>query len=134
MYMECHYSKHLYGILQGESTLTAQNLPRLWKRFVDNIFVVQDTEHKENFLQLINIGSAIKFTVEDTRFCAIPEHAGYTRTQWNTNRKHYRKPIHTDQYLQWDSHKHIGDKYSVIDTLIHWAKTVPSIPVLLRTE
>ena len=37
------------------------------EEFVDNRFVVQDTEHKESFLQHINsIDSVIKLTVEDT--------------------------------------------------------------------
>ena len=46
----------------------------------------------------------------------------------------YRKPKHTGQYLPSDSHHHTGSKYSVIDTLYHRTKTVPSIPELLRTE
>ena len=44
----------------------AENPPRLWKRFVDDTFVVQQIEQKENFIQHINfIDQAIKFTVED---------------------------------------------------------------------
>ena len=34
----------------------------------------------------------------------------------------YRKPTHTDQYIQWDSHHHISAKYSVTNTLTHRAK------------
>ena len=29
----------------------------------------------------------------------------------------YRKPTHTDLYLQWDSQLHVAAKYSVINTL-----------------
>ena len=29
----------------------------------------------------------------------------------------YRKPTHTDQYLQWDSHHHLTAKFSVINSL-----------------
>ena len=46
----------------------------------------------------------------------------------------YRKPTHTDQYLQWDSHHHLSAKYSVIRTLTHRAKTVCSNPELLQKE
>ena len=30
----------------------------------------------------------------------------------------FRKPIYTDQYLQWDSHHAISAKYSVMSTLL----------------
>ena len=46
----------------------------------------------------------------------------------------YRKPMHTDQYLQWDSHHHLSAKFSVIHTLSHRASTVCSKPELLQQE
>ena len=46
----------------------------------------------------------------------------------------YRKPILTDQYLQWDSHHHLSAKYGVINTLTHRVKTVCSKPELLQKE
>ena len=46
----------------------------------------------------------------------------------------YRKPTHTDQYLQWDSHHNLACKYSVIDTLTHRAKAVCSNSQLLKEE
>ena len=45
-----------------------------------------------------------------------------------------RKPIHMDQYLQWDSHQHLSAKFSVIHTLSHRAQTVCSNPELLHKE
>ena len=38
----------------------------------------------------------------------------------------YRKPTHTKQYLQWDSHHAIANKYSIISTLLHRAKYICS--------
>ena len=38
----------------------------------------------------------------------------------------YRKPTHTDQYLQWDSNHHITAKQSVFNTLAHRTKVVSS--------
>ena len=46
----------------------------------------------------------------------------------------YRKPTHTDQYLQWDSYHNLSAKFSVINTLSHRAKTVCSNPELLQQE
>ena len=46
----------------------------------------------------------------------------------------YRKPTHTDQYLQWDSQHHLPAKFSVIHTLTHRAQTVCINPELLCKE
>ena len=46
----------------------------------------------------------------------------------------YRKPTHTDQYLQWNSHHHLSAKFSVIQTLSHRACTMCSNPELLQKE
>ena len=50
------------------------------------------------------------------------------------NTKVYRKPTHTDLYLQWDGHHSIAAKYSVINTLHHRAKAVCSNNQLLKEE
>ena len=46
----------------------------------------------------------------------------------------YRKPTHTNQYLELDSHHHLSAKYSVIKTLTHRAKTVCTKYELLQKE
>ena len=46
----------------------------------------------------------------------------------------YRKPTHTDLYLQWDSHHNLTCKFSVINTLTHRARAVCSNSELLKTE
>ena len=44
---------------------TVENLHRLWRRYVNNTFVIQHTGHKENFLQHIStIDQAIKFALK----------------------------------------------------------------------
>ena len=41
---------------------------RIWKRYVDDTFVLQDQAHNEEFLQHINtVDPSIKFTVEDAK-------------------------------------------------------------------
>ena len=48
--------------------------------------------------------------------------------------KVYRKPTHTDQYLQWDSNQDLASKYSVINTLTHRARTLCSTPESINQE
>ena len=45
----------------------------------------------------------------------------------------YRKPIHMDLYLQWDSNHTVASKYSVVDSLQHRANTISSNADLLNT-
>ena len=46
----------------------------------------------------------------------------------------YRKPTHTDRYLDYNSNHPISAKLSVIHTLIHRAKQVCSSPEFLAKE
>ena len=90
--------------------------PRFWCRFVDDTFVIHKEVNKQDFLQHINsIDPAIRFTVEEIKedgsilfFDTIvkPEADG------SLSITVYRKPLHTDQYLQWNSHHHISAKFS----------------------
>ena len=117
---------------------TAVNPPRWWKRFVDDTFVILKKDHKEEFLQHINsVDPSIQFTTEEQKedgsmpfldILVTPQEDG-TLTS-----KVYRKPTHTDQYLQWDSHHNLACKYGVINTLTHRAKAVCSNSQLLKEE
>ena len=46
----------------------------------------------------------------------------------------YRKPTHTDLYLQWDSNHTIPSKYNVVGTLYHRAETICSNQEMLLKE
>ena len=106
--------------------------------FVDDTFVIHKEVNKQGFLQHINsVDPAIKFTVEDNKeggsipfldTIVKPEADGILSVPV------YRKPTHTDQYLQWDSHHHLSAKFRVIHTLSHRAPTVCSNPELLQQE
>ena len=93
--------------------------------------------NKASFNTLIVLILAIRFTVEDNKedgsipfldTIVKPEADGTLSTTV------YRKPTHTDQYLQWDSHHHLSAKFSVVHTLSHRASTVCSKPELLQKE
>ena len=112
--------------------------PRLWQRYVDDTFVICKEIHKQDFLQHINsVNPVILFTVENNKEdCAIPflDNIVKPEADGTLSITVYRKPNHTDQYLQWDSHHHFSAKFSVIHTLTHRAQTVCSHPELLHKE
>ena len=124
--------------LEQKALSTAPNPPRFWHRFVDDTFVIHKEANKQGFLQHINsVDPAIRFTVEDNKedgsipfldTTVKPEADGALSITV------YRKPTHTDQYLQWDSHHHLSAKFSVIHTLSHRASTVCSKHELIQQE
>ena len=112
--------------------------PSIWKRFVGDTFVVIESPRKEEFLEHNNnMDPHIQFTTEDAKpdgsfpfldTIVLPQHDNSLLTSV------YRKPTHTDLYLQWDSHHHLSAKYSIINTLRHRARTVCSNNQLLMEE
>ena len=118
--------------LEQKALSTAPHPPRFWCRFVDDTFVIHKEVNKQDFLQHITrVDPAIKFTVEDNKEDgSIPFMDTIVKPEADGSLSitMYRKPIHTDQYLQWDSHHHLSAKFSVIHTLSHRAKTVCSKP------
>ena len=111
---------------------TAPHPPCPWLRFVDDTLVIHKPEHSTQILHHINSQNPnIQFTVEepgtdgsipflDTKVTPGPNNTIHTKV--------YRKPIHTDQYLHWDSNHCITAKNSVYNTLAHRGKAVSSTP------
>ena len=117
---------------------TSPHPPLMWKRFVDDTFVVIKAAHKQEFLGHINSTDPhIQFTSEDSKpdgsmpfldMMITPREDGRLSTTV------YRKPTHTDLYLQWDSHHPISSKCSVVGTLHHRTKYICSSPHMLQQE
>ena len=123
---------------ENKAINTAGHPPRIWKRYVDDIFVVIDATKKQGFPEHINsVDPHIHFTTEVARADgSIPSLDTIVMTQPDDFllTSVYRKPTHTDQYLQWNSHHHLSAKFSVINTLNHRAKTVCSNHHQLKEE
>ena len=124
--------------LEQKALSTAPNPPRFWCRFVDDTFVIHKGANKQGFLQHINsVDPAIRFTVEDNKEDGSTPFLDTTvkpEADGTLSITVYRKPTHTDQYLQWDSHHHLSAKFSVIHTLSHRASTGYSKIELLQQE
>ena len=117
---------------------SAVHPPSIWKRFVDDTFVVIESSRKEEFLDHINnMDPHIQFITEDKKpdgSLPFPDTVVLPQPDNSILTSVYRKPTHTDLYLQWDSHHHLSAKYSVINTLRHRAKTVCSNNQLWKEE
>ena len=115
-------------VLAIKAINTLPHLSSLWKRYVEDTFTVMKTADKRSFLDHINsTDQNIQFSSEDSRtdgsmpfldILVTPKKDGSLSTSV------YRKPTHTDCYLQGDSHYTISSKYSVVGTLHHGTKTI----------
>ena len=92
---------------ESRAIATVVNPPRIWKRYVDDTFVIQKQTHRKEFLQQINsVDPSILFTVEETRpdgSMSFLDTVVTLQEDGMLTTGVYRKPIHTDLYLQWDS-------------------------------
>ena len=122
--------------LEVQAIRTSPTPPSLWKRYVDDTFTIIKKEDRNSFLEHLNsIHHNITFTCEEVRddgsmpfldILVTPKEDGSLSTSV------FRKPTHTDLYLQWDSQHTISSKYSVAGTLYYRAKTVCSDPQLQK--
>ena len=124
--------------LETKAIQSAQNPPSFWRRFVDDTLTIMKSSQVESFLNHLNsIDHHIQFTKEESRpdgsmpfldILITPKEDGHLSTTV------YRKPTHTDLYLQWDRNHTITSKYSVVGTLHHRAQVICSSPELLQQE
>ena len=124
--------------LEQKALSTAPNPLGSGAGLVDDTFVIHKEVKKQGFLQHINsVDPAIRFTVEDNKEDgSIPflDPIVKPEADGTLSITVYRKPTHTDQSFQWDSHHHFSAKCSVIHTLSNKASTVCSKPELLQQE
>ena len=93
--------------------------PRVWKRYVDDSFVIIKKDAVSSFHDTLNsIDPKIAFTIEEENNGLI----SFLDTL--VSRKNvlvidvYRKPTHTDRYLDFSSHHEMKHKVSAASTLL----------------
>ena len=111
--------------------------PRIWKRFVDDVIAVIKKATKNELLRHLNAQhERIQFTDEeekdqmfsfmDVRFTRLPN--------GDLQREVFRKPTHTERYVNYTSHQPTSVKSGIIHCLMNRATTVCSNETILKKE
>ena len=100
--------------------------PKVWERFIDDVYSILKRTHLENFFNHINnLHQKSKFTMEEE----INVELVFLDTLLKRNNGEisvlvYRKLTHTDQYLHYNSHHQTSCKESVVSSLFNRAYSI----------
>jgi hypothetical protein len=103
--------------------------PRCWFRYLDDTFVIwqHGPDKLKEFLHHLNsIHQSIQFTMETESEGHLPflDLDIYRRPDGSLAHKVYRKPTHTNLYLNVKSHHHPSNKQAALSTLLHIARAL----------
>ena len=119
------------------STYMYDPAPRFWKRYVDDTCTTIQKASLTSFHEHLNsINEHMQFTAETEKDGSLPfldvllshESDGSIRSTV------YRKPTHTDRYLNFSSHHPLAHKKSAITSLFSRATSLTSTPLDLPKE
>jgi hypothetical protein len=107
----------------------APHNPLYWFCYVDDTLVIWPHGHDrlKDFLDHLNgIHQNIQFTMETERDGHLPflDIDIYRRLDGSLGRRVYRKPTHTNLYLNSSSHHHPSSRHAVLSTLVHRARAL----------
>ena len=116
-------------VLEMTAITTADHPPKIWERHVDDVLSVIQRIHLQELLHHINsLHPQTQFTKGEEQDSILPFLD--TLVQQNPDKtisvKVYRKPTHTNQYLNHTSHHSTSAKQSVITALFNRAGNVIS--------
>ena len=115
---------------------SSPTLIKWWFKYVDDVHTATRKDQVNKLQEHLNsIDPHIKFTIELPGTGGLPFLDILTKpTPKSIESTVYRKPTHTDRYLDYNSNHPISAKQSVIHTVIHRAKQVCSTPEFLAKE
>ena len=123
--------------VESRALTTYPHPPKFWKRYVDDTLCALKTEEVDKFHCHINsIEDTIQFTIEkeSESHIAFLDVLISRRPDKTLTTTVYRKPTHTDKYLDFKSNHPIAHKLAVIRTLNHRARNLPSTPTAITDE
>ena len=115
--------------IEERAISTATHPPRWWYRYVDDSHGCLKKDYVQEFHDHLNsVNPNIQFTREvekDNRLSFLDTTT--TRVRGCIQVSVYRKPTHTDRYLNYNSHHPAQHKRSVVNTLLQRAQEIPSM-------
>jgi hypothetical protein len=107
----------------------ATHKPLCWFCFVDDMFVIwpHGPGKLSEFLDYLNsIHESIQFTMETERDGHLPflDNDIHSKPDGSLGHKVYRKPTHTNLYLNSNSHNYPSNKQAVLSTMVHRARSL----------
>lgn len=116
-------------MLKLENLLRKEEIfPRVWKRYVDDVFAIVKRDKLADALNLINsICSHIQFTheIETNGQIAFLDLLITRDIDGTLSIDIYRKPTHTDRYITNDSFHHHSHKHAAFNSMIYRLVNLP---------
>ena len=97
------------------------NPPKFWRRYVDDTFVIiKKIEVDESYNHINNFEASIKFTIEHETNNSIPFLDVCVTREANGGlmTKIYKKPTHTNRYLNFNSAHSMSQKQGLVKCLL----------------
>ena len=116
-------------LLETTAITTADHPPKVWERHVDDVFSIVRKAYLQELLGHINnLRPQTQFTKEEENNSTLPFLDTFVQRNYDKtiSVKIYRKPAHTNQYLEYRSHNPTSAKQSVITVLFDRADNVVS--------
>ena len=119
-------------VIEEQVIQSATTAPKTWKRFVDDSFAITNKSAITSFHYTLNsIDPHIKLTIEhekDEKIAFLD--MLISRRNKSISIHVYRKPAHSDRYIQtmdYASHHDLKHKISTSNTLINTSLNIPTI-------
>jgi hypothetical protein len=115
-------------VIEEQAIQDATSPPKVWKRFVDDCFSIIKKTNISSFHDTLNsIDPHINFTIENEKDGKIAFlDTLISRRDGLISIDVYRKPTHTDRYLNYLSHHNQKHKISTATTLINRSLSLPT--------
>ncbi len=125
------------SVRKGSSLIPASQQPRLWKRYMDDTYCIVKKGTVKGLLSHLNsVRPSIRFTVEVERDRSLPflENLLQRRDDGSLAVTVYRKPTHTDRYLDFQSHHPSHVKRGLVRCLYDRARSITTGQDNLKKE